>query len=698
MSVQNFGSGGGYQLSPGINVSEIDLTGTAPGVSTTTGAIAGVFRWGPVGERVLVTSPNDLANKFGKPSNINAETFFTAESFLAYSTSLLVSRAINTSTDFAAIANTAAFSANAAHTILNEDDYITKETAFDDAVAFIAKYPGQLGNSLKISICDTEAQYSSDVNLAGVNGNTSFASANTKITLAVGSKTATIALANTATLANNTPLPYAQAVANLLSVGDYIVVGNNSIGKQSIKITEIGEITVANTAGTNTGAASFTVSLNTPLTLSTDIASNTFSRQWEYFSQTNSAPGQSDYVTSFGNTAADDELHLVVVDQGGAVTGSPGAVLEVFEGLSRATDAKSTEGGTIYYKNVINDKSNFVWFANDRAGAASANAASIASSTNTKPLALSFAGGTDSSEANVNFAALASAYDLFASTEDSNVSLVLTGKSRGGTNGAQLANYLIDNIAEVRRDCVVFASPTYEDVVNNSLDALDDVVEWAGDIRSSSYAFLDSGYKYMYDRYNDVMRWVPLNGDMAGLCVYTDGVRDPWYSPAGYNRGQIKNVTKLAFNPAKKAERDVLYSNRVNPVMTQRGQGTLLFGDKTALSKASAFDRINVRRLFIVLEKTIAEAAKGTLFEFNDEFTRAQFVNLVEPFLRDVQGRRGIYDFKVVCDTTNNTAEVIDNNRFVGDIWIKPAKSVNFIQLNFVAVRSGVEFTEIVGG
>lgn len=697
MAVQNFGSGGGYQLSPGINVSEIDLTGTAPGVSTTTGAIAGVFRWGPVGERVLVTSPNDLANKFGKPSNINAETFFTAESFLAYSTSLLVSRAINSTTDFSAIANTSAFSANAAHTVLNEDDYLTKEASFDNAVAFIAKYPGALGNSLKISICDTESQYASDVNLAAVDSNTSFASANTKLTLAVGSKTATISLANTATLANNTPLPHAQVVANLFSVGDYLVVGNNSIGKQSIKITDIGDILVANTAGTNTGAVSFTVSLNTPLSLSTDISSNTFSRQWEYYSQTNNAPGQSDYVASFGNTAANDELHLVVVDQGGAITGSPGAVLEVFEGLSRATDAKSTEGGTIYYKNVINDKSNFVWFANDRAGAGSANAASIASSTNSKPLALSFAGGTDSSEANVSFAALASAYDLFASTEDSNVSLILTGKSRGGTNGAQLANYLIDNIAEVRRDCVVFASPTYEDVVNNSLDALDDVVAWAGDIKSSSYAFLDSGYKYMYDRYNDVMRWVPLNGDMAGLCVYTDGVRDPWYSPAGYNRGQIKNVTKLAFNPAKKSERDVLYSNRVNPVMTQRGQGTLLFGDKTALSKASAFDRINVRRLFIVLEKTIAEAAKGTLFEFNDEFTRAQFVNLVEPFLRDVQGRRGIYDFKVVCDTTNNTAEVIDNNRFVGDIWVKPAKSVNYIQLNFVAVRSGVEFTEIVG-
>ena len=291
---------------------------------------------------------------------------------------------------------------------------------------------------------------------------------------------------------------------------------------------------------------------------------------------------------------------------------------------------------------------------------------------------------------------MAAAYDLFKSAEDVDVSLILAGKARGGTNGEQIANYLIDNIAEVRKDCVVFVSPDRADVVSNIGSESTDVVTFRNSLRSTSYGVLDSGYKYQYDKYNDLYRFVPLNGDTAGLCVRTDDTRDPWWSPAGFNRGQIKNIVKLAYNPSK-AERDILYKAGVNPVTTFPGQGTVLFGDKTLLAKPSAFDRINVRRLFIVLEKAVATASKFTLFEFNDEFTRAQFKNLVEPFLRDVQGRRGIYDFKVVCDSSNNTGEVIDRNEFVGDIYIKPARSINFIQLNFVAVRTGVEFSEIVG-
>jgi phage tail sheath protein FI len=275
--------------------------------------------------------------------------------------------------------------------------------------------------------------------------------------------------------------------------------------------------------------------------------------------------------------------------------------------------------------------------------------------------------------------------------------LILQGKSRGASNTAQLANYLIDNIAESRKDCVVFISPDKDDVVNNvGKTEVTDVVGFRNALTSTSYAVMDSGYKYQYDKYNDVYRYIPLNGDIAGLAVRTDNVRDPWYSPAGFNRGQIKNIIKLAYNPAK-ADRDILYKSDVNPVCIFPGQGTVLFGDKTVLGKPSAFDRINVRRLFIVLEKAIATAAKFTLFEFNDDFTRAQFRNLVEPFLRDVQGRRGIYDFKVVCDETNNTGDVIDRNEFIGDIYVKPARSINFIQLNFVAVRTGVEFSEVVG-
>lgn len=302
----------------------------------------------------------------------------------------------------------------------------------------------------------------------------------------------------------------------------------------------------------------------------------------------------------------------------------------------------------------------------------------------------------DGDEVTTPFADIARAYDLFVSPEDVDIALVLTGSARGGTNGEQLPNYLIDNIAEVRKDCVVFVSPQAADVVNQSLDAAQNVVDFRNSVRSSSFAVMDSGYKYQYDKYNDIYRYVPLNGDIAGLCVRTDNQRDPWFSPAGTSRGQIRNIIKLAFNP-NGAQRDLLYKNGINPVITQPGQGAILYGDKTLLAKPSAFDRINVRRLFIVLEKAVSQAAKSFLFEFNDEFTRTQFRNLVEPFLRDVQGRRGIYDFKVVCDETNNTPEVVDANRFVGDIYVKPAKSVNYIQLNFVAVRSGIEFSEIVG-
>ena len=293
-------------------------------------------------------------------------------------------------------------------------------------------------------------------------------------------------------------------------------------------------------------------------------------------------------------------------------------------------------------------------------------------------------------ETDVTLATIAPGYDLFVDPADVDISLILQG-SASATYGVTLANYIIANLCEVRKDCVLFVSPTYTASATAS-----GIETFAGTVSASTFAVIDSGYKYQYDKYADVYRWIPLNGDIAGICARTDDVRDPWFSPAGYSRGNVKNVVKLQLNPAK-AERDVLYKSKINPVITQPGQGTVLFGDKTNAPTASAFDRINVRRLFIVLEKAIGVAAKSTLFEFNDDFTRAQFKNLVEPFLRDVQGRRGIYDFRVVCDETNNTSNVIDSNQFVGDIYIKPARSINFIQLNFVAVRSGVEFSEVVG-
>jgi len=299
---------------------------------------------------------------------------------------------------------------------------------------------------------------------------------------------------------------------------------------------------------------------------------------------------------------------------------------------------------------------------------------------------MSFSGGIVSespSEGNIQ-----SSYAIFANDQLYDVSIIPTGAVSGAT-----VTYIINNIAEVRKDCVVFASPERANVINNSGTEATSVVNFRNSLPSTSYAVLDSGWKYQYDRYNDVYRYVPLNGDTAGCAVRTDFVADPWFSPAGFNRGQIKNVVKLAYSPGA-TDRDTLYKRGINPVVTFPGNGTVLFGDKTLLAKPSAFDRINVRRLFIVLEKAIATAAKFQLFEFNDAFTQAQFRNLVEPFLRDVQGRRGITDFKVVCDSTNNTEVVVDRNEFVADIYIKPARSINFIQLNFVATRSGISFTE----
>ena len=494
---------------------------------------------------------------------------------------------------------------------------------------------------------------------------------------------------------------FANTVASTVSPGDYIIVGNSSIGTQYMQ--------VSNVTAVNSGA--FTINFYDSYKLATKFVANgtvnyAVPRQWEYFSVVDSAPAKSNYQSQFGNTAAVDGIHIVVADEDGKFTGTPGTILETYANLSRATDAKTVGGADNYYKTVINQTSQYVWSTNPVVGLGTSNTAlNLTNSAATKPKTISFAGGQSGyNESNTNLATIASGYDLFASAEDVDISLILQGKPIAGstTSGGmtvgkfQLANYLIDNIAETRKDCVVFVSPDDSVVSGNINNEAAALVNWRNVVHDSSYAVLDSGYKYQYDKYNDVYRYLPMNGDIAGLCARTDNQKDPWWSPAGFNRGQIKNIVKLRWNP-RKADRDIIYKNGINPVMTAPGQGTVLFGDKTLQSKPSAFDRINVRRLFIVLEKAIATASKFTLFEFNDEFTRAQFKNLVTPYLRDVQGRRGITDFLVVCDASNNTPERIDRNEFWGDIYIKPARSINFIQLNFVAVRTGVQFSEIVG-
>jgi hypothetical protein len=757
----------GFQVSPGVNIKETDLSQVIAAISTTDGALAGVYSWGPMKKRVLVSSEEEYVDTFGRPSNLNPETWFTGSLFLADSDSLYVSRAGNTSgaspsvfvtvaagnnivitsntaslsvgmvvigsevgtivkeatiasiinttaftlasgsqalfsnTDdiqfvsnsavYSAFANTGPVSNLAGAIVLNDEDFIIKDGTFDPDIPYIAKYPGSRGNSIRVSRCDTANAFTSSVNLASFSAT---------ISLNVSSNTATVFIANTSPGANlSAAFASINTLANSLKakfqITDQVEFGNSDIGFQSLSVTGLSNNTIVSPNAAYV-SASFTVAFNDELKLIAAQNINTaVTRYWEFYDLVDQAPGQSTYMRNSGNTAANDELHLVVVDDGGQFTGTPGAVLEVYKSVSRARDAKTIDGGTNWYKNVINDQSQYIWVVNDRSFAPSNTALNLINSSSDQVVNLPFKFGRDGSdEASISIASISSAYDLFSSAEDVDISLVMTGLNRGGPNQSQLANYLIDNIAEIRKDVVVFVSPPRNAVVNNRGFEADACTEFRNALRSSSYGFLDGNYMYIYDRYNDIYRWVPCNGAIAGLAVRTDKTNDPWWSFAGFNRGQLKNVIKLAWN-AKKADRDQLYKNNINPVNTFPGDGTVLYGDKTLQSKASSFDRINVRRLFIVLEKSIANYAKYSLFEFNDEITRALFKSRIIPYLRDIKGRRGITDFNVVCDTTNNTPQVIDTNRFVGSIQIKANRSINFITLNFVSVGTGVTFSEV---
>ena len=557
-----------FQLSPGVNVSEIDLTTIVPSVATSIGAFAGPFAWGPIGEIITISDEVRLAATFGNPDSTNYEYWFSAANFLAYTSNLKIVRAANITTTRNATAN----GANNVALIKNEDDYLDNWSSGNTVYGIAAaRYAGAIGNTLRVSVAD---------------------------------------------------------------------------------------------ANTYTG--------------------------WTYATQFTSAPGTSTYVSNKGGSL--DEVHVIVVDEDGLFSGTRGTVLEKFGFVSKASDAKDDSGNNNYYKQVLENKSRYVyWMSHPTTIATGTSWGSTANNTAfanlTANVTVSLSGGVDGTITTAN---VITAYDSFDPAESVDIALVVSGPA-----SQTVADSLI-SMAETRKDCVVFLSPEKADCVDNAGSETTDIRAYRDTLTSTSYAVLDSNWKYQYDKYNDVYRWVPLNGDVAGLCARTDLERDPWFSPGGLNRGIIKNSIKLAWNPTK-TNRDDLYVKGINPIVTFQGEGTVLFGDKTLLSKPSAFDRINVRRLFIVLEKAIARAARFSMFEFNDQFTRAQFVALVEPFLRDVQGRRGITDFRVVCDETNNTGEVIDRNEFIGDIYIKPARSINFIQLNFVAVRTGVSFDEVVG-
>jgi len=630
-------------------VQERDVSLFVPQVATTAGAFVGNFNWGPAEEFVTIDSEKTLYEQYGKPDDNNFKFWFTAANFLSYGNNLQVNRAVNVASAKNAVAGTTSTGV----LIRNLSEYTGDLGYSTPSLAgreYVAKYPGALGNNLKISYVDYES-YQFDITVSSV----------------------------TATSAG------VAALARPVPKGSWLQVEISGLVYRFQTTTDAAQSATTLTITNNTNASTAASSVGTVL--------------WEYWDQVESRPTNSRFALSKANASSSatiyDELHVVVADEDGGITGTAGTILEKFQGLSKASDAVSSEGGTAYYKTYINNNSKWVWWGENAPsqvlntakvtwGSASPTGAT-GFTTLAQVVTRSFAAGADALPTDGE---LQNQYYKLANTEQYDVSLIPVV---GQLTDNATARFVVDNVADVRRDCVVFVSPTSSNLITAAQVVADRNVSFN---RDTTYAVIDSGWKYQYDRYNDQYRWIPLAGDTAGLCVRTDLIADPWFSPGGYTRGQIKNIVKLNWTP-NKTDRDTLYRFQINPIITQPGAGTLLFGDKTATQKPSAFDRINVRRLFIVLEKAIATAAKFQLFEFNDAFTRSQFTALVEPFLRDVQGRRGVTDFLVVCDETNNTAEVIDRNEFVADIYIKPARSINYITLSFVATRSGVEFSEV---
>ena len=585
--------------SPAITIKEIDLTGVVPNVQSTTGAIVGNFRWGPVEKATLVDNEGTLAARFGTPTDSNAVDFLSAAYFLRYSNSLQVARVVDTASQDSGGATNARYpfkpSADAP-LIKNSESFDLQIADLDsDKQVFIAKYPGALGSSLKISFCPASGRDSG---------------------------------------------------------GTFV---------------------------------------------QTDSAFN----DWTYRSSFDGAPSTSVFANS--RNAANDEIHLVVVDEDGLITGTKGSVLETFPYLSLASNAKLLDGTTNYIKDVINNRSEYIWMAGfGTAGSLfdSAAGSELDSGDNYWSETVDDV-TTFSLDSGANGGALTTGdyltgNDLFEDKDTITVDFLIAPGLNTKDDQATVVNDLI-TIAQTRQDCVVVTSPNRTAVVNNAAsNIVSDTISTTGAFTNTSRVFIDNNYLKVYDKYNDKYRFIPAASSTAGLMAATDLEAAPWFSPAGSRRGAYLGITSLAYTPTK-AQRDTLYKASVNPIANIPGQGVLLFGDKTGLLRPSAFDRINVRRLFLTIERAIALAARNVLFEFNDEFTRAEFVNIVEPFLREIQGRRGITDFRVVCDETNNTPAVIDRNEFVASIFIKPARSINYVTLNFVAVRTGVDFEEVVG-
>jgi len=637
-----------FQVSPGVLVQEKDLTRIIPAVSTSIGAVAFQATQGPLDEVTSISSEQELVSKFGKPNSSTFEGFFTAANFLAYSNSLRVVRVQNSS-----VSN--ATESGSAFVVKNTTDY---QDNYADGSASVglwaARTAGAWGNNLRIDTCPSATVYEETSKTTVNDSSTSVGDTVVTVTSGTG-----------------------------INAGDIVNFGDTY--EYRVVSIATNDLTIVRKEEPQYFAASDSSGLHATITDGANVR-----RRWRHYDLFDKAPGTSPYATAL--SGVNDELHIVVVDEDGGITGTKGDVLETFGAVSKASDAKTPQGSVNYYPDVIYNSSSYIyWMDHNASGSNWGTAAAGTTYTDvTTVSAVSLQSGADGSAATVG--QKLTAYQKFQDAETVDVGLIMAADG----DATHIDNLI--TVAENRKDAVVFASPERSDVVGvaDANSQKDNVVGFFNGIRSSSYVVFDSGYKYQYDRYSDVYRYVPLNGDIAGLAARTDLVADSWYSPAGLNRGIVRGAVKLAFNPTK-TQRDELYRARVNPVATFPGQGTVLFGDKTGLTAPSAFDRINVRRLFIVLEKAIATASKFQLFEFNDEFTRANFRNIVEPFLREVQGRRGITDFLVVCDETNNTGEVIDRNEFIAEIFVKPARSINFITLQFIATRTGVSFDEVAG-
>ncbi len=712
--------------SPGIVVREVDLTiGRVDAATDSTAAQVAPFAKGPVDLPVVIQSENDLLNTFGQPYNTDKhyEHWMVASSYLAYGGQMLVSRADDTS-----LKN--AFSGTASDIkVKSEDHYV--QLGYDENtitnVVSVARNPGSWANGIKVAIIDSKA----DQILSGIT--------TTNVLVGYGF---TQAISSTLPGAGTT------SVLNGYLKGVITEVGASSLSvKITTHVSAAGTATAVDYQPTGVYALSATGNVAIHTTgQSSSFATRAYTGRQDWFEQqtitltsgsltwSNLAdrPSTSAYAAARGGRF--DEAHIVVIDDNGTISGNAGTILEKHLNVSKAKDAEFSVGSPSYWRKYLFNVSDYIFGGSQPAGIVTTGFSSASDTTfslttdsgwdqdaqdvtfgATGNNVLTFAGGknydggTDLASAGALTSGLddiVSGYTAFENSERYAVDFVLMGSANYAKEQAQaLANKCIA-VAEARKDALAFISPyrlaflndgTAGSVtVNSDSDITDNVISFYGPVTSTTYGIFDSGYKYMYDRFNNTFRYVPLNGDIAGTCARNDINQFPWFSPAGTQRGTILNAVKLAYNPSK-TQRDKLYSNRINPIVVAPGAGIVLFGDKTGFAKASAFDRINVRRLFIYLEDAISAAARDQLFEFNDTITRANFVNIIEPFLRDVQSKRGIFDYVVICDETNNTAAVIDANEFVADIYIKPARSINFIGLTFIATRTGVSFEEVIG-